>query len=75
MPNDLYAGQKKTLFDICSDTKILCEVNLIEIKYFIEGMKETILIIIKDLSDEDLSDLESLSQNEHKPFFLKNSLN
>lgn len=72
LPKDSYPNQRKALLDMCSDTKVLGGVNLIEIKYSIEEMKENLLIIIKDLSDKDLSDLEDLSQKQRPPLFFEN---
>jgi hypothetical protein len=69
LPNDSYADQKKMLLDIISDKKILNGVNLLEIKTSIHGIKETLLNIVKDLSDKDLNDLDiaELCENEGRP--------
>ena len=55
-----------------SDTKILDSINLIEIKTSILGIKETLLIIIKDLKENDISALKELCQNAVTPLIFEN---
>lgn len=69
---EVYAGQKKTLCVMGSDTLILNSVNLLEVKSSIISLREKISNILKDLRVPDLETLRRLSIYEARPHFFEN---
>ena len=72
LKKESHGNQRKKLFDVGGDTKILDSTNLKQVKSSINKYIETILNALKDLSKEDLKNLEEVSKNEPKPGFLEN---
>ena len=63
---------RKNFLSIGYDNKILNSIDLILIKNSIIETKESFLIVLENLNEQDLKTLEGLYKNEIKPKYFKN---